>query len=150
VSTSKQQLSLHKPLLFFGKLIFSFLPGTTVALVGLATSLHSISVMHSLTITIALAISALAPTSLAAPAQVKRGTSFTVNQGPEKPYQAGPVILQKAYSKYNKIATEAVQKAASNGSVTATPEQYDAEYLCPVTIGGQTLNLDFDTGSADL
>lgn len=106
--------------------------------------------MHSLTITVALTISALAPTSLAAPAPVKRGTSFTVNQGPEKPYQAGPVILQKAYSKYNKVAPEAVQKAASNGSVTATPEQYDAEYLCPVTIGGQTLNLDFDTGSADL
>lgn len=29
-------------------------------------------------------------------------------------------------------------------------EQYDQSYLCPVTIGGQTLNLDFDTGSADL
>ena len=26
----------------------------------------------------------------------------------------------------------------------------DSEYLCPVTIGGQTLNLDFDTGSSDL
>ncbi|KAI1612304.1 aspergillopepsin I [Exophiala viscosa] len=104
--------------------------------------------MHSLAI--ALAISGLASTSLAAPAPFKRGTAFTVNQGPAKPYQAGPVILQKAYSKYNKVAPEDVQKAASSGSVTATPEQYDAEYLCPVTIGGQTLNLDFDTGSADL
>lgn len=30
------------------------------------------------------------------------------------------------------------------------PEQGDIEYLSPVTIGGQTLNLDFDSGSADL
>ncbi|KAK4447015.1 aspartic peptidase domain-containing protein [Podospora aff. communis PSN243] len=36
------------------------------------------------------------------------------------------------------------------GIVTATPEDGDIEYLSPVTIGGQTLNLDFDTGSADL
>ncbi|KAI1775852.1 acid protease [Hypoxylon cercidicola] len=42
--------------------------------------------------------------------------------------------------------------AASNetGSVTATPEANDVEYLAPVTIGGQTLNLDFDSGSSDL
>jgi aspergillopepsin I len=36
------------------------------------------------------------------------------------------------------------------GTVAASPDQYDAEYLCPVTIGSTTLNLDFDTGSADL
>ncbi|KAK1816377.1 hypothetical protein LTR12_009268 [Friedmanniomyces endolithicus] len=36
------------------------------------------------------------------------------------------------------------------GQVTASPEQNDSEYLSPVTIGGQALTLDFDTGSADL
>ena len=38
------------------------------------------------------------------------------------------------------------------GTVSANPEQYDSEYLCPVQIGtpAQTLPLDFDTGSADL
>lgn len=40
--------------------------------------------------------------------------------------------------------------ASGVGLVPATPEQGDLEYLSPVTIGGQTLNLDFDTGSSDL
>ncbi|KAI1801774.1 penicillopepsin [Daldinia bambusicola] len=41
---------------------------------------------------------------------------------------------------------------AGNGTglVKATPEANDVEYLSPVTIGGQTLNLDFDSGSSDL
>ncbi|CAD0109711.1 unnamed protein product [Aureobasidium uvarum] len=34
--------------------------------------------------------------------------------------------------------------------LASTPEPGDVEYLCPVTIGGRTLNLNFDTGSADL
>lgn len=106
---------------------------------------------------VALAFSALVSTSFASPIPIPRPETavatkkgFTVNQGTAKPYQAGPVVLNKAYSKFNKEAPEEVKKAAAGGSVTATPEQYDAEYLCPVTIGGQTLNLDFDTGSADL
>ncbi|KAI5273394.1 acid protease [Aureobasidium subglaciale] len=36
------------------------------------------------------------------------------------------------------------------GEVIATPADNGAEYLSPVTIGGQQLNLNFDTGSADL
>jgi hypothetical protein len=39
---------------------------------------------------------------------------------------------------------------AETGEVTATPEQNAALFLSPVTIGGQTLNMDFDTGSSDL
>ncbi|RKF81690.1 Aspartic protease PEP3 [Golovinomyces cichoracearum] len=38
----------------------------------------------------------------------------------------------------------------STGKVTATPVNGDVEYLSPVNIGGQTINFDFDTGSADL
>lgn len=40
--------------------------------------------------------------------------------------------------------------ASGAGVVTATPEQGDIEYLAPVTIGGQTINMDFDSGSSDL
>jgi len=43
-----------------------------------------------------------------------------------------------------------ITNSSGIGLVTATPEQGDIEYLSPVKIGGQTLNLDFDTGSADL
>ncbi|GJN76363.1 hypothetical protein PLICBS_010476 [Purpureocillium lilacinum] len=36
------------------------------------------------------------------------------------------------------------------GRVVAVPEPADAEYLCKVRIGGQDVNLDFDSGSSDL
>jgi hypothetical protein len=62
----------------------------------------------------------------------------------------GAVALQKAYQKFKKPVPTSVAAAAQSGSVSASPEQYDAEYLCPVTLGGTTMNLDFDTGSSDL
>lgn len=39
---------------------------------------------------------------------------------------------------------------AGTGLVTATPEQGDVEYLSPISIGGQTMVMDFDSGSSDL
>lgn len=36
------------------------------------------------------------------------------------------------------------------GRVYATPEAFQSEYLCPVTVGGQEFMLNFDTGSSDL
>lgn len=36
------------------------------------------------------------------------------------------------------------------GIVTATPEKGDVEYLSPIQVGGQTMNMDFDSGSSDL
>lgn len=35
------------------------------------------------------------------------------------------------------------------GAVVAQPEGNDTEYLSPVVVGGQTLNVNFDTGSSD-
>ena len=50
------------------------------------------------------------------------------------------------------ITNEKVATSGGNGegSVVANPMLHDSQYLSPVTIGGQTMNLDVDTGSADL
>lgn len=42
------------------------------------------------------------------------------------------------------------QTGGQQGEATAKPEENGALYLTPVNIGGQTVNLDFDTGSSDL
>lgn len=34
--------------------------------------------------------------------------------------------------------------------VAATSQEGDSEFLSPINIGGQTMNMDFDTGSSDL
>ncbi|KAK3328772.1 secreted aspartic proteinase precursor [Apodospora peruviana] len=81
-----------------------------------------------------------------------RNTNFVRNQH-------GPIALAKAYRKYGvplpadlKSAVTRIVQKRSTGSAKTTPEEYDNEYLTPVSIGSpaQTLNLDFDTGSSDL
>jgi hypothetical protein len=47
-------------------------------------------------------------------------------------------------------APAAAAEKNQSGTVMATPEQNAALFLSPVDIGGQTLNLDFDSGSSDL
>ena len=78
--------------------------------------------------------------------------SFTVHEAVLKPLQAGPSALMSTYMKFNKEApADVVAAAAANdGTVTTNPTQFDSSYLTPVSVGGQTLMLDFDTGSADL
>ena len=112
---------------------------------------------------------AIASFVAAAPTHQKRSTSvvgkkqFTVPQGaPKLPGKkiAGPIALARVYGKYAKLGANAPAKvnaaasaaaaATDDGTVTANPEQYDQAYLESVTVGGQTLNLDFDTGSSDL
>lgn len=41
-------------------------------------------------------------------------------------------------------------QGSEDGEVTAIPEANEIEYLSPVVIGGQSFNLNFDTGSSDL
>jgi len=68
------------------------------------------------------------------------------------------VAMLNTYAKFKKTAkapkhlkaAATAQADAQEGSVEAIPTAYDEEYLTPVTVGGQTLNLDFDTGSSDL
>lgn len=86
----------------------------------------------------------------------KRSHSFKVDQvtSAKKTLRSGPIQVQKTLNKFGVTVPESINAAAAaaaqQGSVSATPEQYDSEYLCPVTVGSTTLNLDFDTGSADL
>jgi hypothetical protein len=116
--------------------------------------LYIIDIMPSVA-TIA-AFAGLASLALASPVapQNKRAAGFRVNQistGTVK--RNGPAAMKRALQKYGKTVPSRVIAAAAaegSGTVAATPEQYDSEYLCPVDVGGTTLNLDFDTGSADL
>jgi len=83
----------------------------------------------------------------------------------------GPTQLLKAYQKFGMTVPEGLHLSVSHrhrkgvanttqpsspqesgtGSVTATPvEPNDLEYIAPVTIGGQSIDMNFDTGSSDL
>ena len=90
----------------------------------------------------------------------------------------GPAALRKVFRKYNfqmredfmvkdgfisfskqsqdNVTTESAAAAAApggtnkTGTVAANPANNAALFLSPVDVGGQTLNLDFDSGSSDL
>jgi aspergillopepsin I len=76
--------------------------------------------------------------------QVSKGTYF----------KSGPIEISRAFSKFSKPIpghiAQAARAAASNGSVSADPLQFDVAYICAVTAGKSELELDFDTGSSDL
>lgn len=61
-----------------------------------------------------------------------------------------PAMYEKALLKYGASIPDDVKAAAESGSAVTTPVHHDLEYLTPVNVGGTTLNLDIDTGSADL
>lgn len=73
---------------------------------------------------------------------------------PEKLSETAAAVKEKIAA--NQGTSQVVQKIAQQqnqgavGSISAVPQQHNAEYLCPIVIGGQTLNLDLDTGSSDL
>lgn len=45
--------------------------------------------------------------------------------------------------------TVANKQSAGGGNSTSTP-QNEAQFLCPVTVGGQTLIMNIDSGSSDM
>ncbi|KAK7703742.1 hypothetical protein SLS57_010779 [Botryosphaeria dothidea] len=99
------------------------------------------------------ALAALSCVSLASPVDrrsIEKRDTFSFNQvfrGTVR--KNGPIQMAKVYNKYKGTAPADVQSAAAaaaTGTVAATPEDdYDSLYLCPVTVGGTELELDFDT-----
>ena len=120
-----------------------------ILLLKSSTQYFFLIMLSNTQLSVALALIALTNASPIEP----RGLAFTVKQSVAKDaIKSGPAAMAATYAKYSKQAPANVTAAAANndGTVAADPTQYDSEYLCPVSIGGQTLNLDFDTGSSDL
>jgi aspergillopepsin I len=116
--------------------------------------------MHSLIIFLLLCLSYNA---LSAPTSKQQGRSFQVERFRRSDYVAhGPTALQKAHRKYgipmNSDTPNQSYQTSSNsepethevGEVSATLVQGGSEYVSPVVIGGQTFNMDFDTGSSTM
>jgi aspergillopepsin I len=98
---------------------------------------------------VSVAIAGLASIASAVPTTRK----FSVNQVARPATKTANFAANygRALSKYGAAVPSHVQAAAAaSGVATTTPEANDEAYLTPVTIGGTTLNLDIDTGSADL
>ncbi|KAJ5719275.1 hypothetical protein N7493_007730 [Penicillium malachiteum] len=101
---------------------------------------------------ITVALAGLASVSSAIPTGGKKNT-FSVNQVaiPATKTKNFANNYARALAKYGVSVPSHIEAAAQqSGSATTTPESNDEEYLTPVNVGGTTLNLDFDTGSADL
>lgn len=117
--------------------------------------------MHSLQ-AVLLIVSLLTTDTIAAPHIQKRSFVHHVKRSINRRDPAlGPNAMLKAYAKYGFStvshqtngtagAVTAAAGGTGTGTVAAVPEPNAAEYLSPVTIGGQTVTLDFDTGSSDL
>ena len=108
-------------------------------------------------------ILALALAAQAAPTERAASGSFSIPAVHNVNHvRNGTAAMLKAYKKFNlKPSAEqelsnafwnelSLSRKRQDGSATASPDPDNVEYLVPVTVGGQTLNLDFDTGSADL
>jgi hypothetical protein len=66
-------------------------------------------------------------------------------------------VVKEDFAGYSRAAVNATSNATTmanggkqSGSVAANPGDNAALFLSPVDVGGQTLNLDFDSGSSDL
>lgn len=114
--------------------------------------------MTSAALAAIVSFAAGAPTELIEARSLPAG-AFQIKQvSSGQQYINGQLENMKTYDKFASVGAvapaavvSAAQKAAKQqGSVTASPEQYDQAYLSPVTLGSSQVMLDFDTGSADL
>lgn len=107
--------------------------------------------------TISILALVVAAQAAPAPANLVGSSKFSVPAVHNPNFQRnGTAALLKAYAKYNLKPTKEMPaaflsalKKRQDGSAEATPSG-GQEYLVSTTVGGQSLNLDFDTGSADL
>lgn len=121
--------------------------------------------MYSAIALLALAASVqAAPVAEVAEVAVVGATEFSAPAIKNPNYtRNGTAALLKAYAKYNLSPPQACDEAFTaelNGLKSAKQKRQDSsapaspsngvEYLVSTDIGGQKLNLDFDTGSADL
>ncbi|KKK15635.1 hypothetical protein P175DRAFT_0466299 [Aspergillus ochraceoroseus IBT 24754] len=89
--------------------------------------------------------------ALAAAAPTNPGAAFTMEQvAIPKRARSGAQEYARALAKYKATVPASVAAAAESGTATNNPSSGDEEYVVQVTVGGSKLNLDFDTGSADL
>lgn len=100
---------------------------------------------------------ALAAASTSAPATVeKRNQRFTLQQGDRMRTSRSPAAnYMRALRKFqgwvpDNVAAAVKNKAGGPGTAPAIPEEFDSEYLTPITIAGQGMNVAIDTGSSDL
>ncbi|KAJ5190281.1 Penicillopepsin-1 [Penicillium cinerascens] len=101
---------------------------------------------------VAIGLAGLASIASAAPAN-KATSKFSLHQVARPATKTANFAASygHALAKYGANVPSQVKAAAvASGVATTTPEANDEEYLTPVSIGGTTLNLDIDTGSADL
>jgi hypothetical protein len=86
--------------------------------------------------------------SFAASFATSFGTSFSTRVSASA---TASEVSATAYASATASASSSSESdGEGDGEVKATPEENESEYLSPVTVGGQQLNLNFDTGSADL
>ncbi|KAH0361931.1 acid protease, partial [Aureobasidium melanogenum] len=108
----------------------------------------------------AAAPSAAASSAAASSAAASYATSYAAAATSEAAYYTAATSWAASSSVIASSSAAAATAASSpapaansddeTGEVAATPADNGAEYLSPVTIGGQKLNLNFDTGSSDL
>ena len=128
-------------------------------------------IMHQLSLNSLLAIVLFLNSISAVPTELQR-RSFKIHQ---KRYdstasRSGAAAMGRAYRKFGFPLPEAIstdrldRRRIVNGTtnrakaprispavskINASAQEADVEFLSPISIGGQTVNLDFDTGSAD-
>ncbi|KAJ5811622.1 hypothetical protein N7474_007923 [Penicillium riverlandense] len=116
--------------------------------------------MYSLIIFLFLCLSY---STLSAPISKQQGRSFQIERFRRSDYVAhGPTALRKAYRKYGmpmnsntpnpsyQASSKSETETDEMGEIRATLVQGGSEYVSPVVIGGQTFNMDFDTGSSTM